>query len=64
MNSLNSKYAETLVKQGKAWIISSEIKDGFILNCIRFRDSYGIVRYGTYREKIEVKNEEDKSKCN
>jgi hypothetical protein len=54
--NLNTKYCETMIRQGKATVTKSEIKDGFIINHLKYRDSYGIVRYGTYREKLEKEN--------
>lgn len=55
--NLNTKYGVWLVQHGKGYIIRSDIKNGFIVNTIVYRDSYGIVRYGKYREKLEKENE-------
>ncbi len=51
INSINTLYAGYLVKHGFGHVISSENKDGFILNVIRYVDSDGNERYGKFRER-------------
>jgi len=51
--NLNKTYGKWLVQHGKGSILQSEIKDGFIIHLIKYRDSYGNIKYGKYRENIE-----------
>lgn len=51
--NLNKLYARNLIKLGLGKVVESELKNGFILHTLRYRNSDGQECIGKFRERLE-----------